>query len=239
MLVERFDQQKSTLDEARSREDGVAYTAAAAVPFADSADLSLRSAIWDRLDVLRKTDFELYVKPESEQPTKDQRLAAVKRRYRRVRIEARMALAALGQRWFDDKVTMSDQEQGDYKKSLERVGRVVPEDETEISGWVKGLEKAGETIGQHWRQMTLEIDKLVDEPNGIPEDLVAFQAKLKKAERLARGLDAGAPVSLNPRSRSPAVSPHPGPRPVALDGRAHLAESLVRRRPPRHEALLS
>src|SRR5262249_55793144 len=57
-LLDEFEELKSSLGQTRSPEDWLAYSAAAAVPFAESADLGFRAGMWDRLDNVREEDFE-------------------------------------------------------------------------------------------------------------------------------------------------------------------------------------
>ena len=184
----QFTDQRSRIDSTRLKEDWEAATAAAAVAFADSDDLALRTTIWDRLDNIRKNDFEVADKGEMAVTSADEQKQALQRIQRRAHIEGLMSLAVLGQRWFNDPM-FQDQDQVDFQKATERIQRPISEEENQT--WWKDLATAGELIGRRWRQFAVEIDRLASEENGI-SDFRAFQSRLVKADRLSRLIDGGA-----------------------------------------------
>ncbi len=184
----QFADQRSRIDSTRLKEDWEAATAAAAVAFADSDDLALRTTIWDRLDNIRKNDLEVADKGEMAEPSADELKQSLQRIQHRARIEGLMSLAVLGPRWFNDPL-FQNQDQGDFQKTAERIQRPGTADEDQT--WWKALATAGEPIGRRWRQLPVEIDRLANEENGI-SDFRAFQSRLVKADRLSRLIDGGA-----------------------------------------------
>ena len=211
-LVKAFGKQMSEIESNRTKEDWVAYTSSAAVGFRDTDDLGLRSAIWNRLDVIRDNDFAVFEKEDSAKPSDDERKEATQRSYHRARLRGRMALAALGSNWFNDATVFPDPAQGDFQTNADRVKHAFPLDRDDTEAWCKDIAKVGEAIGGRWRQISAEVDKLVNEKNGVPEDLPLFLKNLTRADRLNRLLDGGAralvETEIEPASRKRQVTVH-------------------------------
>jgi hypothetical protein len=163
------------------------------VAFADSEDLALRTTLWNRLDNIRKNDYAVYAKGEKGGASAEDRKLARERHQRRARLEGRMALAVLGERWFDDRTVFTNLERGDLKAVAARVGRPLPEDDEEVPDWSKDMVEAGTLIGQRWRQLAPEIDKLAEARSSASGDLLAYEAGVARAERLSRLVDGAAP----------------------------------------------
>ena len=188
-VVQRFAEQTRRFSSDRLREDCQAATAAAAVAFSDSRELSLRNALWDRLETIRKHDLEVAAKGETAEPSADDRKQAIALLRRRARIQGSMAVAALGESWFNDPM-FKDQEQ------LERTGRhlltSIEEDDEAAKSWWKEIAVAGDAIGGRWQRIEPEIASLTDDDSRSRE-LPVFQDRLKRAGRLGRIIDGGAP----------------------------------------------
>jgi hypothetical protein len=193
-LVERFVSfQRSATEKARLQEDSAAAAAAAAIAFADDDKLTFRTAIWDRLDNIRKNDLEVAAKVASSSTAAtggEAEAGAAERTSdlarRRASLQATLALGALGQRWFGDPA-FHDLDQGDYQKTLEHV-RALPGQEPDR--WSKEAAREGDRIGLRFRTLRGEIDKLASEEQGITR-FDAFVARLAQADRLARLVDRG------------------------------------------------
>jgi hypothetical protein len=193
-VVQQFAQQRATTEKARLKNDWEAATTAAAVAFPDNAEVELRTRIWDRLDNLRKNDLEVAEKvgassaaPEIDEPEPDQAQRTAERARRRAALQGSLALAALGQQWFQGS-TLKDPDRSDYQKTLEHV-RGLPNDER--AEWWLDAVREGDRIGRSWRLLAGEILTLANEERGI-SDFAAFQSRLAKADRLSRLIDGGA-----------------------------------------------
>jgi hypothetical protein len=193
-LTQQFQKEISHADTERSQESWLAVTAALAVPFQDSGDLTGRTDLWGRFDNIRRHEWELTdsekLEPADRADNEREQTARLVRR--RAQIQGRLALATLGARWFDDPAVFKDQAQGDFVSIKQRVSLTPRSDSEPVAMWWEELAEAGESIGQRWLALIPEIDRLASEEKGIsmyPE----FQERLTKADRLGRQLDAQAP----------------------------------------------
>jgi hypothetical protein len=192
-LDARFRRYKSELSGDRlGKVDWVTASGAAAVAFADTDDLDLRKALWNRLENLAGADYEVYDKKIPATPATDARGNARRRLFNRSRVQARMALAALGRRWFDDPV-FGNSGHGNFNKNSERLQAPVPDDEGEVADWLKNLAKACDAVAERWQRLSAEVVSLSGDKKEIPDDLSRIKPALVKADRLGRLIDAGVP----------------------------------------------
>ena len=177
----------------RRNDDWQAATAAAAVPFADSSERSLRSQLWDRLDNIRAHDKELTAsaKIATADLTDDERKQDAKHVRRRAQIQGQLALATLGARWFDDSDVFKVQDQRDFVSIQGSVSRALKNDGEKT--WWQELDEAGDAIGERWLALLPQINRLASEEKGIAK-FTDFQTRLMKADRLGRLIDTGAPA---------------------------------------------
>ena len=223
-LVEQFVQERGTIAKDRLREDWEVDSAAAAVLFPDDEKLTIRRGIWDRLDNIGLHDVEV---ARSSVPAKaagsaDPRRAGELAR-RRAAIQGSLALAALGETWFGD-ADFKDLDQGDYRKTLERLG-------------ARGLATMPVPGGRR-RLAAGRPDRPAIPQAARPDRCAARRgARAHRAGVAARHRRRPGPAA-RPR-RGPAgrlgrraLLPIPaatGPRAPGLDGRPCLARPLVRR----------
>jgi hypothetical protein len=192
-LTKRYEDELRGDATDRRNDDWQAATAAAAVPFADPNERSLRSQLWDRLDDIRAHDRKLTAseKIATSAITDDERKQDAKHVRRRAQIQGQMALATLGARWFDDSDVFKVQDQRDYLSIQQSVSRA-PKNDSEKTWWQE-LDEAGDVIGERWLALVPQIDRLASEEKGIAK-FADFQTRLMKADRLGRLIDRGAPV---------------------------------------------
>lgn len=193
-LSTRFAELADQQDAGRANRDWEACTAAAAVPMSDNRERSTHDLIWQRLVNIGKHDVELAAAAQAETValTDDQRAEHEKRGRVRAEAQARMALAVLGERWFDDSEVFPAREQEDYASAESRVRSVSEAGPGRSQPWRGDIAATGNLVAARWQKMTAEIDRLVDERNGIP-NFQAFQNRLVKADRLERQIDDRAP----------------------------------------------
>ena len=193
-LSNRFTELADQQETVRLKGDWEACTAAAAVPFSDTGGRSTHDLIWQRLVNIRKHDVELAATDQAGTVTLTDEQRAEHEKRVRVRAEAQalMALAALGERWFDDSEVFPAREQEDHASTARRVRSVSVPRPDRNQPWWGDIAAAGNLVGARWQKMTAEIDRLIDEQNGIP-NFQAFQDRLVKADRLERQIDGGAP----------------------------------------------
>ena len=196
-LSTRFSQLAERIDTNRMKEDWEVASAFASVPFADTGGRSTREQLWERIADIKKHDREMAAKEQSDTvKITDEQIAEEQKRTRaRAEKQALAALAALGERWFDDPEVFAAREHGDYASTVKRV-RAASEKWARtrrtralVASRSPPLETASAYAGSAWCG---EIDRLTDEQNGIP-DLQAFQDRLVKADRLERSIDGGSP----------------------------------------------
>ncbi len=115
--------------------------------------------------------------------------------------QGRLALAALGERWFDDPLFQQYETFSRVQDSLDRAPQA---DEN----WSKPLIQAGDQIGRRWRAFPDKINAQTTDARTV--DLGRAREDLKEAERLARQVDgAGAKLlSANPVGESRQVRVH-------------------------------
>ena len=100
-----------------------------------------------------------------------------------------MAVAVLGERWFNDP-TFKDQER--LERTGQRLLTPIEEDDEAAKSWWKEIAAAGDAIGGRWQRIEPEIASLTDDDSRSRE-LSVFQDRLKRAGRLGRIIDGGAP----------------------------------------------
>lgn len=177
----------TTIDQGRDREDWEAVTAAAGVAFRETDEsIPLRRAIWRRLGDIAINDLRV------EQTDTDAKFApSVEERERekhetlaRARIEARMALAAIGRGVFD----RSDlQRKGlvGYDSLAERLATT----SSDPSGpWRAVIADIGTNVGSRVRRLPAAIDELTSEAGGTLEPAV-LRTRLREAARIGRLID--------------------------------------------------
>jgi hypothetical protein len=193
-LSTRFSELAERIDTNRLKQDWEASSAAAAVPFGDTGGRSTREKLWERIANIKKHDREMAAMEQSDtaKVTDEQRAEEEKRARARAETQGLMALAALGEWWFDDREVFAAREQGDYASTIKRVRAASESGLDQGQPWWSHIAAAGDRIGLRWQRMVGEIDRLTDEQNGIP-DLHAFQDRLVKADRLERLIDGGSP----------------------------------------------
>ncbi len=183
-LTGRFAEQRSDIDLKRTGDDWEVASAAAGVAFADSEDLSLRGTIWGRLDNIRQKDQELATRSNLEGPKKDA-VASLKIHAKEESLtEGRMALATLGQPWFD---LPRFQSQGDFAGVNRQVADAAKADE---ATWRSAIATVGDRIGVRWLSFPNEIDSLTAAATKNPADA---KANLNLAEQWSR--QAGPSIS--------------------------------------------
>jgi hypothetical protein len=191
-LAQVLVEQVRRINAARSREDWEAATAAAAIPFSESGELALRSALWARLDNIRDHDRAPASFDANSGPLSDaDRARGARHVRRRAQIQGLMALSALGARWFDDERSR-ERGEGDFEATVKQVRRLSETTGEHAEAWRKELAEAGDAIGQRWRGMARVIDDLKNEEKGVT-DFRAFEDRLTKADRLGRQIDGAAP----------------------------------------------
>jgi hypothetical protein len=191
-LARSLVEQVHRTNAARSREDWEAATAAAGIPFPDSAELALRSALWARLDNIRDHDREPASSDANSGPLSDaEKARGVRHARRRAQMQGLMALFALGARWFDDEGSKIRGD-ADFEATVKRVRRLSETTGEHAETWRKELAEAGDAIGRRWRRMAPVIADLKNEEKGIT-NFRAFEDRLTKADRLGRQIDGAAP----------------------------------------------
>ena len=193
-LSTRFSELAERVDTNRMKEDWEAASAFASVPFADTGGRSTREQLWERIANIKKHDREMAAEEQSDSvKITDEQITEEQKRTRvRAEKQALAALAALGERWFDDPDAFAAREHGDYASTVKRVRAASEKELDQERPWWLEIAATGDRIGLRWQRMVGEIDRLTDEQNGIP-DLQAFQDRLVKADRLERSIDGGSP----------------------------------------------
>ena len=189
-VLQQFADQQNKFSQDRVREDCEVATAAAAVPFADTR---FRTLIWDRLETIQDHDREVAAKAEPAEPPGEKKKEAVQLRYRRAQVQGLMALGALGRAWFDEP---GFKDQVDFEQTRERILSPTAETENEARAWWKQIAQAGDSIGLRWRSIAPEIDEALTGEDSSRAELRIVQDRFKKADRLGRLIDGGAPAVL-------------------------------------------
>ena len=198
--------------------------------------LRLRNPIWDRLETIQDHDREVAAKAEPAEPPGEKKKEAVQLRYRRAQVQGLMALGALGRAWFDEP---GFKDQVDFEQTRERILSPITETENEARAWWKQIAQAGDSIGLRWRSIAPEIDEALTGEDSRRAELRIVQDRFKKADRLGRLIDGGAPAV--PESKIEATGIYRQKRVhdllIWLAERS-LERPLVRRGCQGHQALL-
>ncbi len=202
-LVLGFVRDSEAIAKDRLSEDWEAENVAAAVPFPDDEKLTRRAAIWDRLERIRLHDIEVARSQVSgPQATETADSKGAVEPARRAALQGILAMAELGGAWFGH-ADFNDQDQGDYRKTLERL-RSLPARGSDDGPWWQEAARQGERIGLRFRALRSKVDALADEERGIA-DFAAFELRLSAADGLARMVDRGedppAASAVEPSSR--------------------------------------
>jgi hypothetical protein len=193
-LSNRFAELAEQMEEVRTKDDAQASTAAAGVPLGGPRGTAARETLWQRLANLRKHDIELAAAPESQTlELTDLDKADIQKQVRaRAEAQGRLALAALGTRWFDNSAVFSDHEETAYDSTLKRVQSAGDLESHRTETWWQDIAVAGDAIAQRYQRLAPQIERLSDEQHGIP-DFRAFHDRLVQADRLQRQIDAASP----------------------------------------------
>jgi hypothetical protein len=197
-LEKQFQTHVATLDNTRREEDWEAAVAAAAVAFPENDSLKLRNDILVRLDNIRQKDDAVAKniaarKSEIEMPDKEQPALAQRISQRRASLQARMALAVLGESWFKEAKKGSEAE---FKDASDLIRKLMSESSSET--WSQDAGVVGDLIGQRWQRMSEELKKNLSRIT----DYAALQSALVQHDRLGRRIDAAA----EPPSEGPEAS---------------------------------
>ena len=187
-VLQQFADQRNKFSQDRVREDCEVATAAAAVPFADPR---LRTPIWERLETIQDHDREVAAKAKPAEPPGEKRKGALQLRYRRAQVQGLMALGALGRAWFDEP---GFKDRVDFEQTRERILSPIAETENKARSWWEQIAQAGDSIGLRWRSIAPEIDETLTGEDSSRAELRIVQDRFKKADRLGRLIDGGAPA---------------------------------------------
>jgi hypothetical protein len=182
------------LDVTGDKEDWEEVTALAAIPWGEINGRRVREKIWEWLGDIEKHDRELAA-IEQKVPIKltDEQSGQEEKRVRaRATVQARIAMAVLGKRWFDDRDEFSIGEQEDYASTVRRVLEAGDLDPDRGQDWWRIISSVGDRVGRRWERLAEAIDRPVDERNGIA-DFRVFSNQMAKADRLERLVEGGSP----------------------------------------------
>ncbi|MFO0890561.1 MAG: hypothetical protein U0790_15635 [Isosphaeraceae bacterium] len=190
-LTGRFAELVERIDESRLKEDWQEASAAAGVPGGVANGRSLREMIWERLENIKKHDRETAAleSSDTQQLTDEERARVGKRLRARVEAQGQMALAVLGESWFDDPASFEGQERGDRASTLGLLLAASRPDAEHT--WSGGVATVGDRLGERWQRMAREIGHLADEQEGIRDFADFRDRRLAKADRLERLIHAG------------------------------------------------
>jgi len=107
------------------------------------------------------------------------------------RAQGRTAMALLGQPWFDDQ---------EEKGSIRYEGVLDSIKSPDEDRWWVSFAKAGEQVGERFRRLPGEIDRLIGVSTGT--DAEEARAAVRDAERLAWQLDGAIPLSSQPAQQA-------------------------------------
>ncbi|ODU01496.1 MAG: hypothetical protein ABS79_01560 [Planctomycetes bacterium SCN 63-9] len=189
-VAKQFKDQQREDDADRLPEDWEAAVAAAAVPFSDGDDLAIRESIWARLDYIQKKDVELASKltPVSDSVTNQEE--NLQHRRTRSLLEARMALAVIGQPWYDDD-RFDTASPGKIAKDSESLAAAkTAKDPRET------LAEIGQRVGDRIREIGKALDDLIANEEPL-KDWKGASDRLPEADRLCRRLDVHTPLPSN------------------------------------------
>ncbi|WP_165227180.1 hypothetical protein [Aquisphaera insulae] len=209
-LGRRFRDHASNLAGDRRPADCEAAVAVAAVPFPDNPELAQRTALWDRLDAIRLHDFKLAGGGDSPQPTPADLDVATDVLRRRGRLQGRMAMAALGQAWFNAPGFQGGPTFDQVSKQIESAF-----EEGGDRPWWRSIAEAGDAIGLRWRSLAPRVEDLTRDEARDAEPAAAA-TRMTTASRLDRILDGGAEAL-----------PDPDPESATLDRRLRIRGLLL------------
>ncbi|QEH33047.1 hypothetical protein OJF2_15430 [Aquisphaera giovannonii] len=184
-LGRRFRQHAGGLAGDRRPEECEPTASAAAVPFADAAEDSLRGALWDRLDAIRKHDRKLSEGGDTPEPAAADADRVADSLRRRSRLQGRMAMATLGRDRFD---APAFKDAPPFDQVLKRIESAFEEGGQQA--WWRSIAEAGDAIGLRWRGLGPEVEGLTKE-EGPDADPARLLTRLSLAERLDRLIDGG------------------------------------------------
>lgn len=110
--------------------------------------------------------------------------------------QGRMAIAVLGQRWFDDPLLFVGRPSEKYAEVENRIKKFHTEEQ-----WWASLSRAAEEIGLRWRRMPEEIVKLTE--NSRKSNLKLAVNDLISGDRIARQMDGAGAAFLVKQSVNP------------------------------------
>ena len=195
-LERRFQAQKTEIDLKRVGNDWKAATAASRVAFSDSESLDLRKIIWGRLTNIEKADRDLAARSDLSPPPKEKPTASTAVARPRSIHEGRVALATLGQEWFND---ARFEGQGDYDSLATALAKNATEN---VDAWRAAIAQEGTLIGKRRRALLDETETLVQLDKGVP-DLAAARVRLVTADVHGRMAPPN-PFALDESFREPA-----------------------------------
>jgi hypothetical protein len=193
----KFVDHQREYDADRRPEDWEAASAAAAVAFPDNPGLALRETIWARLDNIRRKDVELAAKLDPSQVSSSSRDESLQYLRSRTRVEGEMALAALGQTWYDDQ-RAGAAAAGNFAQDVESLENAKADKDPR-----QALAVIGERVGGRTRAIERRLAELLDKEDAL-NDLKSARDRLPDADRLARMIDAHTPL---PAPGEPALRP--------------------------------
>lgn len=186
-VARKFVDHQREYDADRRPEDWEAASAAAAVAFPDGPSLALRETIWARLDNIRRKDVELAAKLDPIQISSSSRDETLEYLRSRTRVEGEMALAVLGQTWYDDKRAGADAP-GKFAQDVELLENTKADKDPR-----QALAAIGDRVGGRFRAIDRQLAGLLSKED-VLNDLKSARERLPEADRLARMLDARTPL---------------------------------------------
>jgi hypothetical protein len=200
-VLSRFRGQIGELSRDRSAADWEVAMATAAVPFEDSRDQTMRKVIWDRLAAIARHDQEVASKSPAARLSATDREQSVLVARKRAQLQGLMAVAALGPGGFGE---TAPGEPASAEPTLRRLRSPIEDSGETDRPWWREIAQAGDQIGSRWRRLVAQADALAAH-EGSTAEFQAFQARLRKADRLARQCGGGMPGDPVPKVEAAAL----------------------------------